>query len=240
MDLKNIIWNEENYRKFINYLISLEDIEYKKFHFKLLGVEKNLIGIRTPKLKEIAKDISKSDWKEFIEYSQNNYYEEEVIKGLTLGFIKCNFEIRRYYLNNFINEIDNWATCDITIGNLKFLKKEKDVYYNFIKECALSSESWRIRFGLVTLLSYYLEDRYIDEIFFLCSNITNRDYYVKMAQAWLISIMFIKFRRETIEYLKKNTLDSWTHNKAIQKIRESTRVSKEDKDFILTLKRRVL
>lgn len=237
MNLKNIIWNEENYQEFINYLISLEDIEYKKFHFKLLGAEKNLIGIRTPKLKEIAKEISKGNWEDFIKCSQNNYYEEEVIKGLTLGFIKCNFETRRYYLNNFINEIDNWAICDITVGNLKFLKKEKDIYYNFIKECVLSNERWRIRFGLVILLSYYLEEKYINEIFSLCSFITNKEYYVKMAQAWLISIMFIKFRDKTMEYIKNNGLDSWIQNKAIQKIRESTRVSKEDKDFILQFKK---
>ena len=123
------------------------------------------------------------------------------------------------------------------MSNLKFLKKEKDIYYNFIKECVSSNDNWRIRFGLVTLLGYYLEENYIDEIFYLCTNITNREYYVKMAQAWLISIMFIKFREKTLDYLKENTLDNWIQNKTIQKIRESIRVSKEDKDLVLTFKR---
>jgi 3-methyladenine DNA glycosylase AlkD len=237
MNLKSIVWNDESYREFIEYLISLEDINYQKFHSNLLGVEKRVIGIRTPKLKELAKDISKGDWKEFIKYTQNTYYEEGVIKGLVLGFIKVDYEVRKGYMDSFIAEIDNWATCDIVVGNLKFLKKEKDRYYEFIKECTSSDNPWKIRFGLVTLLGYYLEDRYIDEIFLLCSSVTNREYYVKMAQAWLISIMFIKFRDKTLEYLKNNSLDSWTQNKAIQKIRESTRVSKEDKDLVLTLKR---
>lgn len=237
MNLKSIVWNDDSYREFINYLISLEDINYQKFHSNLLGVEKRVIGIRTPKLKELAKDISKGEWKEFIKYSQNTYYEEGVIKGLVLGFIKVDYEVRKGYIDSFIAEIDNWATCDIVVGNLKFLKKEKERYYDFIKECTSLNNPWNIRFGLVTLLGYYLEDRYIDEIFLLCSSVTNREYYIKMAQAWLISIMFIKFRDKTLEYLKNNGLDSWTQNKAIQKIRESTRVSKEDKDFILTFKR---
>lgn len=237
MDLKNIIWNKETYQEFINYLIALEDIKYKNFHSKLLGIEKSLIGIRTPKLKEITKEISKGKWKEFIEYSQNTYYEEGVIRGLVLGFIKVDYEVRKRYIDSFIAEIDNWATCDIIVGNLKFLKKEKDIYYNFIKECVSSNDNWRIRFGLVTLLGYYLEENYIDEIFYLCTNITNKEYYVKMAQAWLISITFIKFREKTLDYLKENTLDNWIQNKAIQKIRESTRVSKEDKDLVLTFKR---
>lgn len=237
MDLKNIIWNKETYQEFINYLISLEDIKYKNFHFKLLGVEKNLIGIRTPKLKEIAKEISKGEWKGFLEYSQNAYYEEEIIKGLVLGFIKIDYVTRKEYIENFITEIDNWATCDIVVSNLKFLKKEKDIYYNFIKECVSSNDNWRIRFGLVTLLGYYIEEKYIDEIFSLCTNITNREYYVKMAQAWLISIMFIKFREKTLDYLKENTLDNWIQNKTIQKIRESRKVNKKDKNFILIFKR---
>ena len=239
MDLKKFIWTKESYQEFINFLISLEDINYKNFHSRLLGVKKNLIGIRTPKLKEIAKEIAKGEWQEFIRYSQNNYYEEGVIKGLVLGFIKVDYEVRKGYIDSFIAEIDNWAICDITVGNLKFLKKEKDSYYNFIKECILSNKSWKIRFGLVTLLDYYLEEKYIDEIFSLCSSITNKEYYVKMAQAWLISIMFIKFREKTLDYLKENSLDTWTHNKAIQKIRESTRVNKEDKEFILQFKRGV-
>lgn len=237
MDLKNIIWTKESYQEFINYLLSLEEIKYKKFMSIALVEEKNLIGIRTPKLKEIAKEISKGEWREFIKYSHNDYYEEGVIKGLVLGFIKCDYKIRKDYLDSFIDEIDNWAVCDIVVGNLKFLKKEKELYYNFVKGCVFSDEAWRIRFGLVTLLGYYLEERYIDEIFSLCSSVTNKEYYVKMAQAWLISIMFIKFREKTLEYLKENSLDTWTHNKAIQKIRESTRVSKEDKEFLLSLKR---
>ena len=130
MDLKNIIWNKETYQEFINYLIALEDIKYKNFHSKLLGIEKSLIGIRTPKLKEITKEISKGKWKEFIEYSQNTYYEEGVIRGLVLGFIKVDYEVRKRYIDSFITEIDNWATCDIVVSNLKFLKKEKDIYYN--------------------------------------------------------------------------------------------------------------
>ena len=188
-------------------------------------------------MKEIAKEISKGEWKGFLEYSQNAYYEEEIIKGLVLGFIKIDYVTRKEYIENFITEIDNWATCDIVVSNLKFLKKEKDIYYNFIKECVSSNDNWRIRFGLVTLLGYYIEEKYIDEIFSLCTNITNREYYVKMAQAWLISIMFIKFREKTLDYLKENTLDNWIQNKTIQKIRESIRVSKEDKDLVLTFKR---
>lgn len=106
-----------------------------------------------------------------------------------------------------------------------------------VKRMAESEEQWKIRFGLITLMSCYIEKEYINEIFRICSRVKNKEYYVQMGQAWLISTLFIKFRDETLEYLKDNSLDKWTQNKAIQKIRESFRVSEEDKELVKSLKK---
>lgn len=237
MEIESITWNEVKYSEFIDFLLSLEDIKYREFHSKILGIEKNLIGIRTPQLKEISKQISKGNWEDFFHCSRRDYYEESVIKGLILGYIKCDFEDRIRYLNNFIDEIDNWATCDIMVANFKFLKKEGEKYFNFIKSCAKSDEPWRIRVALVSMLDFYLTDEHVDEILFICSNIKNENYYVKMSQAWLISIIFIKFKEKVLEYFKNNKIDIWVQNKAIQKIVESRRVSTEDKKNIINFKR---
>lgn len=236
-DFKIYEWEIEKYIDLKIYLFKISDQKYKEFQSKLLGVEKRLIGVRTPELKKIAKDISKGNWRSFMNISQDEYYEESVIRGLLLGYIKVDYEERIQYIEKFIKKIDNWATCDITVANLKFLKKEKDLYFNFVKKCIDSGGNWEIRFGIVILLDFYIESVYIDEIFLLCSSIKNRDYYVKMAQAWLLSILFIKFREKTLSYLEKNNLDPWIQNKAIQKIRESNRVKKIDKELILKYKR---
>lgn len=106
-----------------------------------------------------------------------------------------------------------------------------------VKKMAESKDQWKIRFGLITLMSYYIEKEYLDEIFEMCSKVENKEYYVQMGQAWLVSTLFIKFRDETLEYLKDNSLDKWTQNKAIQKIRESFRVSEEDKELVKSLKK---
>ncbi|MGY0394709.1 DNA alkylation repair protein [Fusobacterium sp. SYSU M8A802] len=236
MELKNIVWDLEKYEEFKKFLLLEGDEKYREFHSKLLGVKKEVIGIRTPVLKEYAKIISKGDWKGYLKYSGDEYYEESVIEGLILGYCSSMYEERIEYLNKFIENIDNWAVCDIAVANLKFLKKERERYYDFIKNCIEADNSWRIRFGVVALLDFYLIGDYIDNIFEICLRIKNEDYYVKMSQAWLISIMFIKFREKTLEYLKSQRLDSWIQNKAIQKIRESKRVSIEDKDLVLKLR----
>lgn len=230
-------WNNENYLRFIEELKQEQDIKYREFHSGILGVEKNLIGIRTPRLKELAKTISKGDWCGFITLAGTKWYEETLIKGLIIGYVNMGFKERIEYIEDFIKDIDNWAVCDISVGNFKFIKKNQNIFYPFVKECIYSQETWKIRMGLVILLDYYMNDEYCEEIFRLCTEVKKDSYYVKMAQAWLISILFINFRERTLKYFEENSLDSWIQNKAIQKIRESTRVSLEDKHLVTNFKK---
>ena len=188
-------------------------------------------------VKDIAKKIAKGDWQGFLAQKKGKYYEETTLRGQVIGFAKADKEIIKEYIEKYTDEINNWGVCDSFIGNLKVIKKEKEYFYPMVKKMAESKDQWKIRFGLITLMSYYIEKEYIDEIFEMCSKVENKEYYVQMGQAWLVSTLFIKFRNETLEYLKDNSLDKWTQNKAIQKIRESFRVSEEDKELVKSLKK---
>lgn len=229
-------FNKSNYKLFLKYLYTLEDLEYKKFHSKLI-LDNNLIGIRTPDLKRIALIISKNDYRGFIKYNTKNTYEEKVLYGLVLGYIQIDFNERLNLLNNFIQYIDNWAINDIVCANLKSFKTNQNVGCQFILSCIDSNNSWQIRFGIVLLLDFYINDNYIDQILEICNNIKNKDYYVRMAVAWLLSICYIKYKEKTLKFLKQTTIDDWTYNKAIQKIIESTRVLDEEKIILKKLKR---
>lgn len=226
-------WDSEKYNQFIKYLFSLQDTKYKEFHSKLT-LENNLIGIRTPILKKIAKDISKTDYKSFLKYNQHEYYEEIMIHGLLIGYID-EFEETITYLDDYYKYITNWATCDLTCSNLKIFKKNLDKGFIYINKLIKNSNPWIIRVGVVLLLDYYINEKYLDKIFKICDKIKCRDYYVKMAIAWLISICYIKYPIVTKKYLNDNLLDDWTYNKAIQKIKESNRI--ESKKEIELLKR---
>lgn len=236
-NLKDINWTKENYSIFIKELIEEQDEKYRKFHLGILGADKTLIGIRAPRLKSIAKEISKGDWKTFVELAGSCYYEESVIKGFVIGYAKIPLNERISYIEKFIKDVDNWAVCDGCVANFKFIKKELEYFYPFVKSCVKDSNPWKIRVGLVILLDYYIEEEYLDEILTLIEGIKDESYYVKMAQAWLISIAFVKYREKTLDFIKNNSLDSWVQNKGIQKIRESLRVTKEDKDMLLKYKK---
>ena len=227
-----------NYQDFLNELYSLQDLKYKEFHSKLIMSDK-LIGVRTPELKRIAKTIARSNYKDFFNNNKHELYEENLVHGLILGYLKLEFNELKQYVNEFIPYIDNWAVCDMTVANLKVYKKNKtkDIVFDEIKKYINDNNPWINRFGYILLLEYFIEEKYIDEIFKLCENYKDH-YYVKMGIAWLISMCYIKFKGRTLTFLKKHKLDTWTHNKSIQKIIESNRVTMEDKNMLRGLKRK--
>ena len=226
------------YEDFLTELYSLQDLKYKEFHSKLIMSDK-LIGVRTPELKRIAKVIARSNYEDFFKENRHELYEENLVHGLVLGYLKLDFNELKPLVDDFIPYIDNWAVCDATVANLKVYKKNKtkDIVFNEIKNYLKNDNPWINRFGYVLLLEYFIEEKYMDEIFELCENYKDH-YYVKMAIAWLISMCYIKYKGRTITFLKKHKLDVWTHNKTIQKIIDSYRVDNMDKVILRGLKRK--
>lgn len=216
-------------------LLKLKDERYALFHQKLLkNDEIKVIGIRTPELKKIAKNIAQNDYMSFLNNNPCKYYEEVVLYGLVITYLD-NFDEAIILFEKYIDYIDNWASCDIVVANFKLIKKNKEKMLKHIKRYINSKNSWHIRVGLVLLLTYYIEEDYLDLIYNISNSIKSDDYYVKMANAWLISICLIKYYDKTIKFLKTSSLDIWTYNKALQKGIESQRII--DKEALRKLKK---
>ena len=233
MNFENIIWNKQNYEKFIEYLFSIKDLNYAKFHSNLTK-NNNIIGIKTPILKQIAKNISKTNYIDFIELNNHKYYEEIIIHGLIITYLK-DYHLAIKLFDEYINYIESWASCDIIVCNFKIIKKNLDNSFIKIKKYLNSPNFWINRVGIVSLLTYYLNDDYIDEVLKISDNINSNEYYVKMANAWLISICLIKYYDKTYNFLLNTKIDNWTYNKALQKAIESYRI--KDKDILKNMKR---
>ncbi|MDP0506155.1 MAG: DNA alkylation repair protein [Fusobacterium sp. JB019] len=234
-----------NYNEFYEKLFKLIDEKFKnetyfERHRKIINVPREeIIGLKVPVMREVAKEISKNNWKSFLKESTNNTYEEKLIRGFVIGYVKEEYKDIEIYIKDFFkNDVDNWAICDSAISNLKIIKKNREEYFKLITSYTNSNNPWEIRVMLVSLLDYYIDDEYIYKLIEICKKVKNDHYYVKMALAWLISIMFVKKREETLKFLQdeKYNLDNWTYNKALQKITESFRVSKEDKILIKSMK----
>ena len=240
--------NIETYQKFIEYLISIKDEEYKKFHSSLvLNSKYEMIGIRLPIMRKIAKEISKTNIEEFLKYSSGDvfwdtpkkhdkYYEEIMIQGLVISSIKDEEKFYKYFKNH-INKIDNWALCDSFCNSIKIVEKYEEKYFPLSIEMCLNEDEFISRIGLVTILSHFVEEKNLAEIFEMLNKIKSDKFYINMAQAWLVCELYIKHPKETMEFIKHNNLNKFTHNKAISKIHDSYRVSKEDKEYLNGLRK---
>ncbi len=219
-------------------LFSLADEEYQKFHSSLCPGINNIIGIRVPVLREFAKEIVKGDWRTYLKTAKNEYYEEVMLQGMVIGLAKMELQERLEYIKEFVPQIDNWAVCDVTCAGLKFTKKHMSEMWELIQPYINSNKEFEIRFGVVMILDFYITKEYIKEVLTILNNIHHDGYYVKMAVAWAISVCYIKFPKETMMLLQNNTFDTFTYNKALQKIVESYRVTKEEKEIIRKMKRK--
>ncbi len=218
-------------------LFMLQDKTYGEFHKKLCPGTENIIGVRIPALRQLAKTIVNSgDWRNFL-LAPTKYNEEVLLKGLVIGLVKIPFANRLDLIAKFIPSINNWGVCDTFCASLKDTKKNKEIMWGFLKEYLNSQEVYEKRFAIVMLLDYFIDDTYIDRTLKILGELKASDYYVQMALAWAISICFVINPRQTMGLLQNNKLDDFTYNKALQKIVESLRVDKITKDTIRTMKR---
>lgn len=214
-------------------LLKMQDEKYKNFHSGLCPGVNNIIGIRIPVLRDYAKKIK---GQVDISAISNDYYEEVMLKGMLIGLEKkLDFE----KISNFIPLINNWAVCDTFCTGLKQIKNNKEKMWDFIQNYINSKKEFEVRFAVVTILDFYIDEQYIDRVLELLKIVKHEAYYAKMAVAWAYSFCFIKFFEKTkneFESFDKNNIDKFIYNKSIQKSIESYRLTNEQKNILKSMK----
>jgi 3-methyladenine DNA glycosylase AlkD len=218
------------------YFFKIKDDKYKEFTSKLLpNIPKDsVIGVKIPDIKKYAKEYYKDDEsKLFLKTLPHKYLEENLLHGQLISLNK-NFDEVVELLDNFLPYVDNWSVCDTIKPNI--VKKYPEEYLKYLKKWIKSKEEYRVRFSIVSLLTYYLDDNFTNEINELVLSVKIDKYYINMAIAWYFSDALIKQFDSTIYIFKNKLSDSWTNNKSIQKARESFRISNDKKEELLKYK----
>lgn len=237
MELVKDKWDEKSYAEFTDFLLQNIKPGAAEFGAKLIKTKYKILGVSTPAMKTIVEQIPKGNFDSFIKLTKTDYYEQVGAMGQVIVACACDIATRKKYLTRYIALIDNWALCDGVVMYFKILEKQRAEYYDFLKDL-LGGDTYSVRFALCCFMYYYLTDEYIDEVLKFVDEVTDKDYYVMMMQAWLIATAFVKHRKKTLAFLGNNNLDKITQNKAIQKMRESRQVSAEDKQMILAFKKK--
>ena len=214
-----------------------QDLKYKDFSCKLVpNIDKDsVIGVRVPLIRKIAKEIYKDDYiDEFLGDLPHKYQEENILHGIILTLKYKDIDILLEKLDDFLVYVDNWAITDSICP--KLFKKYPDKVYEKIRIWLGDKHEYVIRFGLVCLLQFYLDDNYRDSILELVSSIDVDYFYVNMAIAWFYSFALIKQYDDAIKYFEEKRLSKWIHNKSIQKAIDSYRISDVKKEYLRSLR----
>lgn len=223
------------------HLLRLAERGNKSFTESLNPGVEHVLGIRIPDLRQLAKQISRTNWEEYLLTADSFYMEERMLQGMVLGCIKPDDDVE-YYLHRvtcFVWIINSWSVCDTFKfgGGKKFVDDNKDRLWTYLVDWMHARGEYEIRFGVVMSMQLFIDEEHIEQLLKEYDAIRHDGYYVKMAVAWALSVCFVKFPELTMRYLKQNTLDDFTYNKALQKITESYRVDAETKQLIRQMKR---
>ncbi len=222
--------------KLTDELFKLQDKDYAEFSHKITpNIEGDcFIGVRLPQIRKIAKEYSNTkESREFLDSLPHKYLEENMLHGLLIANIK-DYNSCITELEKFLPYVDNWAVCD-TMSPIVFKKYKQELLIK-IKEWTKSKHLYTARFGIGMLMKHFLDEDFKKE-YLKIPLIKTKEYYLQMMVAWFYATALAKQWDSTIPYIEDNKLDTWIHNKTIQKSIESYRITDEQKDYLRTLRR---
>ena len=220
----------------VKELFRLQDKKYREFQIPIIpNVDpERIIGVRTPELKKLAKELSKrDDIDEFLEDLPHDHFDEDQLHAFIISAMK-DYDLCIKELEHFLPYVDNWATCDQM--SPKVFKKHRQKLCAKAKEWIASGDTYTVRFGIGMLMEHFLDDDFDSEYLSTVASVRSDEYYINMMIAWYFATALAKQYDAALPYIEGCRLDPWTHNKAIQKSVESSRVTPEHKEYLKTLK----
>ena len=223
-------------KEIVDLLYSKQDVKYRDFQAPLFpNIDKEkMIGVRTPELKKLAKELNGRDLaKRFIETLPHDYFDENQLHAFLISLSK-DYQTCLKEVDRFLPYVDNWGTCDQL--SPKVFAKHKDELIVSIKRWIKSKHTYTVRFAIGMLLALYLDDYFKEEYMELVSTVKSEEYYINMMIAWYFATALAKQYKNAIKYIEGKKLSPWVHNKTIQKAVESYRITDEQKVYLKSLK----
>ena len=222
-------------------LQALAEPEYRDFSAGLLPGTENILGVRLPALRRMAKQIVREDWAAWLEEFDREgerSFEETMLAGMVIGGAAMAVEERFERIRGFLPRVDNWSVCDSLCASIREAETHREAYWAFLEDYFSAEEEFSQRFALVMATGHFLTPEYIARVLDRLDGFRHPGYYAKMAAAWALSICYVKFPEETFPRLCQSGFDDFTFGKALQKICESRRVDDAARAKIRSLKRR--
>lgn len=223
---------------YVSMLAESRDEKYASFSSKLTPGKDRIIGVRIPRIREIAKLIVRDDWSQILGREPESH-EEEILMGIVIATAPVGTEERISLTEGYLDRVDNWAACDIFCSSWKLTKKDSGIVWDYFSSLMDSGLEFRMRVSVIARMSLFKDEEHCRMLLEDLAAHDNPGYYYRMGSAWAVSMIYVRYPEMTEEFLRSGRLEPWTHNRSIQKIRESLRVSDADKARLAQLRRSV-
>ncbi|MBF1043349.1 MAG: DNA alkylation repair protein [Candidatus Nanosynbacter sp.] len=211
---------------------------YAAFNRRIVNTKMPVIGVRVPDLRRLARrlapDMGAVEISELLT-AQNESFDYVLLCGLLITHARLDDQTMIDLTKQYLPHVDSWAHIDIFVEKKRRFASE--VWWNFALECLQSEAEFTVRYGVVSLMTNFLDEAHIDQVFAALRKVTSDGYYVKMALAWLYATAAVNFFEKTLAELENRQIDAWMRNKAYQKMRESRRFTPRQQQIILKNKR---
>lgn len=208
--------------------------EYAQFNKRIVNSSKTFLGVRLPAMRQLAKSLARSndarDIEKYLKELNRTVYEEVLLAGLTISYTKLDFKDYKHLAEIYLKLTDNWAEIDSFVAKRKALDQQPS--WDFARECLRSSHEFTVRYGIIEMMSNFLNDVWINKVFEELRNVQHDGYYVKMALAWLYAESAVNYFGATLKELSDDAVDVWVKKKAFQKMSESLRFNHEQQETI--------
>ena len=207
---------------------------YAAFNQRIVNTKMPVIGVRVPDLRrlarELAPDMSATDISKLLT-AQNKSFDYVLLCGLLIIHARLDDQTAIDLTKQYLPHVDSWAHIDVFVEKKRRFAGE--VWRDFALECLRSEAEFTVRYGIISLMTNFLDEAHIDQVFAALRNVKHDGYYVKMALAWLYATAAVNFFELTLAELENGHIDAWTRNKSYQKMRESRRFTPEEQEIIL-------
>lgn len=198
--------------------------KYRRFAASLIPGEEDLLGVRLPALRKLARQAAREDWQTlFRALADATCMELVMLRGMLPGYAPhATFEERLRALAEFVPSIRNWSICDSCCSTWKFVRAHREETLDFLRPYILSEREYEARFGVVMLLNHYVkEETWAAAVATLLPQVRSHAFYARMAVAWCACELYLQHPESAVPVF--HSLPSDTHSLAIRKIRESRR-----------------
>ena len=221
---------------FRQMLVEASEPRLAEFNSKLVPGKENILGVRMPAIRRIASQIIKDGWEQVLD-GEPQSHEEEILRAIVIAQAPVSTKKRIGLTDSFLQYVDNWAVCDTLCQSWKLPEEDAGLAWEYFSSLIDTDQEYPMRVSVVARMSLFKDREHQEQ---LLEDIVSHDhpgYYYRMGAAWAVSMIYVGHPETVEEAFGTGMMEPWTQNKAVQKIRESLQVPKDQKECVKRFRR---